>query len=79
MRHFTSLHGAGVYHGDVRPDNVTISDRQRTPGGGSAQLHIIDFSHAHADHKCPGPETCHELRLLKRLLSAPMTETASSG
>ncbi len=53
---------------------ITILPHQRKEQGEDWRLVIINLSHTHAGHSCPGPDTCGELRLVKRLHSKVVTE-----
>lgn len=55
------LHGHGIEHGDIKPDNFV-----RAPDG---VIRILDFGRSDVDHQCHGAQYCEELRFLKSSLS----------
>ncbi|KDQ12718.1 hypothetical protein BOTBODRAFT_408983 [Botryobasidium botryosum FD-172 SS1] len=59
LDHVIALHHHGVYHNDVRPENITID-----LGG---RLRVIDLSHA-TIHTCPGVDNCSEIIKVARVL-----------
>ncbi|KAJ7628347.1 hypothetical protein FB45DRAFT_918077 [Roridomyces roridus] len=54
-----TLHTCGVMHGDLRADNIVVSED-------TGKASLIDLSHARMHHRCP--EECDELRAGRELL-----------